>query len=295
MFSRVRMGGFGSGSSLTVVGINSSPCGKHGYSTSSAWSVGTRRAPVGPVLISNHNIVQARWNSTDEQQSSQQRQVRKPRPVLMDFPQLVWPSVIKTIRNWIMIHFIIRPYFDREFVLPDFIQGAKQALQACPLIALLRVYNILTEMFNGTLQVVSSSLAGGEMKQLEGLVDRATISDLKQSLSKMSVAQRYDIQVDKEDVYFSFPYQVGVMFDESDDDSQKRFVEITMVFHVLRGLKGMIERGESVPLNVGVLPEFRDKISICNYRFIKEFTKGVDSDWTVNVVNHFKPSDYIDE
>lgn len=44
-----------------------------------------------------------------------------------------------------------------------------------------------------------------------------------------------------------------------------------------------------------VLPEFRDKISICNYRFIKEFTKGVDSDWTVNVVNHFKPSDYVEE
>lgn len=133
------------------------------------------------------------------------------------------------------------------------------------------------------------------MKQLEGLVDRAALADLKQSLAKMSVAERYDIQVEKEDVYFSFPYQVGVMFDESDDDSQKRFVEITMVFHVLRGLKGMIERGETVPLNVGVLPEFRDKISICNYRFIKEFTKGVDSDWTVNVVNHFKPSDYVEE
>lgn len=89
------------------------------------------------------------------------------------------------------------------------------------------------------------------MKQLEGLVDRAALADLKQSLAKMSVAERYDIQVEKEDVYFSFPYQVGVMFDESDDDSQKRFVEITMVFHVLRGLKGMIERGETVPLNVG--------------------------------------------
>ncbi|XP_053673523.1 m-AAA protease-interacting protein 1, mitochondrial [Anopheles nili] len=233
------------------------------------WSGISNITPSSSVSWS-HTIIQARWNSTDEQQSSRQR-VRK-RPVLMEFPQLVWPSVIKTIRNWILVHFIIRPYFDRDFVLPDFVLGAKQALQ-----------------------VVSSSLAGGEVKQLEGLVDRAALADLKQSISKMSVAERYDIHVDKEDVYFSFPYQVGVMFDESEDDSQKRFVEITMVFHVLKGLKGMIERGESVPLNVGVLPEFRDKISICNYRFIKEFTKGVDSDWTVNVVNHFKPSDYIDE
>lgn len=41
------------------------------------------------------------------------------------------------------------------------------------------------------------------------------------------------------------------MFDEEDEDSQKRFVEITMVFHVLKGLKGMIERGDQIPLNIG--------------------------------------------
>ncbi|XP_055544064.1 m-AAA protease-interacting protein 1, mitochondrial [Wyeomyia smithii] len=198
----------------------------------------------------------------------------KPRslPKLMDFPELVWPSVVKSVKNWIMVHFIIRPYFDRDFNLPDFIRGAKQALQ-----------------------IVSASLAGGELKNLEGLVERPVINDLKSSVGKMSVAQRYDLMVDKEDIYFSFPYQVGVMFDEEDQDSQKRFVEITMVFHVLKGLKGMVERGEPIPLNIGVMPEFRDKISICNYRFIKEFTKGVDSDWTVNVVNHFKPSDFVDE
>ncbi|XP_052869053.1 m-AAA protease-interacting protein 1, mitochondrial [Anopheles cruzii] len=194
------------------------------------------------------------------------------RPMLMEFPQIVWPSIVKTVRNWIMVSLIIRPYFDHDFRIPDFVLGAKHALH-----------------------VVSSALAGGETKQLEGLVDRTALNDVKQSLSKMSVAERYDIAVDKEDVYFSFPYQVGIMFDESEDDSQKRFVEITMVFHVLRGLKGMIERGEPVPLNVGTLPEFRDKISICNYRFIKEFTKGVESDWTINVVNHFKPSDYLDQ
>ncbi|XP_058816861.1 m-AAA protease-interacting protein 1, mitochondrial [Topomyia yanbarensis] len=199
---------------------------------------------------------------------------RKPRslPMLMDFPELIWPSMIKSIKNWIMVQFIIRPYFDREFNLPDFIKGAKQALQ-----------------------VVSAALSGGELKNLEGLVDRRTLQDLKESMGKMSVAQRYDLMVDKKDIYFSFPYQVGVMFDEEDEQSQKRFVEITMVFHVLKGLKGMVERGDPIPLNIGVMPEFRDKISICNYRFIKEFTKGVDSDWTVNVVNHFKPSDLVDE
>ncbi|XP_058449854.1 m-AAA protease-interacting protein 1, mitochondrial [Malaya genurostris] len=207
-------------------------------------------------------------------ESKDEARPKKPRslPMLMDFPELVWPSMIKSVKNWIMVQFIIRPYFDREFNLPDFIQGAKQALQ-----------------------VVSAALSGGELKNLEGLVDRQTLQDLKDSVGKMSVAQRYDLMVDKKDIYFSFPYQVGVMFDEEDEQSQKRFVEITMVFHVLKGLKGMVERGEAIPLNIGVMPEFRDKISICNYRFIKEFTKGVDSDWTVNIVNHFKPIDLVDE
>lgn len=43
------------------------------------------------------------------------------------------------------------------------------------------------------------------------------------------------------------------------------------------------------------MPEYRGKISICNYRFVKEFTQGNESDWTINVVNHFKPADYIED
>lgn len=41
------------------------------------------------------------------------------------------------------------------------------------------------------------------------------------------------------------------MFDESNERIQKRWVEITMVFHVLRGLKEMQDRGQPPPLNVG--------------------------------------------
>jgi len=47
-------------------------------------------------------------------------------PRLMDFPEIVWPSVIKTLRNWILANLIITPYFDQEFSLPDFINGSKQ-------------------------------------------------------------------------------------------------------------------------------------------------------------------------
>lgn len=49
----------------------------------------------------------------------------------------------------------------------------------------------------------------------------------------------------------SFYFKIGIMFDETNEEIQKRWVEITMVFHVLRGLKEMRDRGESIPLNVG--------------------------------------------
>lgn len=47
-------------------------------------------------------------------------------PKLMDFPQVVWPSVFKSMRNWILSNFIIMRYFDSEFSLPEFVEASKQ-------------------------------------------------------------------------------------------------------------------------------------------------------------------------
>lgn len=52
----------------------------------------------------------------------------EPLPRLMDFPQIAWPSIFKAIKNWILAHFIITPYFDREFRIQDFLDGSKQVL-----------------------------------------------------------------------------------------------------------------------------------------------------------------------
>lgn len=118
-------------------------------------------------------------------------------------------------------------------------------------------------------KVVSSCLASGEFQSLDGLVSSDALDELKKNLSVMSMSQRNEIAVIKDDIYFSFPYQVsksfdirrlsinlrflkvGIIFDESNERLQKRFVEITMVFHVLRGLKEMQDNGTPPPLNVG--------------------------------------------
>ncbi|KAH9635278.1 hypothetical protein HF086_001934 [Spodoptera exigua] len=164
-------------------------------------------------------------------------------PQLMEFPPVVWPSFIKFIKNWMFANFIIRPYFDQEFSLNEFIEGSKHAVQ-----------------------VVSECLQKSDFKSLEGLVDKDAIAALKSAISKLSVTQRQLLSIEKEDIFYAFPYQVGVMFDDAD----KRWVEITIV-----------------------QPEYQDKIFILNYRFIREFTKGVEDSWWINIVNHFQPQNLI--
>lgn len=190
--------------------------------------------------------------------------------LLPDFPVIVWPSFLKTLKNFVLFNFIIKPYLDNEFSLPDFVGASKKAVE-----------------------VVSRKLAEGDVKSLDGLVTNDIISSLQKALSLMSLSQREQIAINVEDIYFSFPYQVGIIFNDEEGKDQKRFVEITMVYHTLKGLSNMRSRGEEPPLNMGMLPEYQKLISICNYRFIREFTKGVDDQWTVNLLNHFKPSDEL--
>ncbi|XP_049962471.1 uncharacterized protein LOC126482399 isoform X1 [Schistocerca serialis cubense] len=189
-------------------------------------------------------------------------------PHIMNFPELVWPSLTKSLKNWILANLIIRPYFDQEFNIQDFVLGSKQAVET-----------------------VSAYLPKGDFENLEGLVHEDTIKELKKNITSFSLKHRQELAVNKEDIYFSFPYQIGVMFSD-DDENQKRFVEITMVYHVLRGLQELKEQGIVPPMNMGLLPEYREKMFICNYRFIREFTKGVECQWVINVLNHFKLADY---
>lgn len=98
---------------------------------------------------------------------------------------------------------------------------------------------------------------------------------------------------------------------------QERFVEITFCAHILRGLNELTESNmaemslkdwvchfnslspklSSVTLTNYLQPvtklfmlqlERGDRGMICNYRFIREFTKGVEGQWLINYINHFK-------
>lgn len=78
---------------------------------------------------SNNRIIKNLTLCRDYSSSSHEPRIPKLLPEMMAFPNITWPSVFKSIKNWILVHFIIRPYFDREFTIPDFVAGTKHALQ----------------------------------------------------------------------------------------------------------------------------------------------------------------------
>lgn len=51
-------------------------------------------------------------------------------------------------------------------------------------------------------------MAAGETKTLGGLVSSEALIELHTSVSGMSLAQRNEMVIDKEDIYLTFPYQV---------------------------------------------------------------------------------------
>ncbi|XP_064475117.1 m-AAA protease-interacting protein 1, mitochondrial-like [Ornithodoros turicata] len=180
-------------------------------------------------------------------------------PQLMDFPAVTWPSLVLSIKNWIQATFIIKPYLDSSFNQLEFLHGAKQAVA-----------------------VVSDVLSSGDLKSLTGLVTNDALPEIQRNLSLLNVRQRQNLVVRIADIYFCFLYQIGIIMD---DNSQRRYVEATVVYHYIPGLAEA--RAKEKPI-ADSMSEVKDLVYVANYRFIREYTKGVQSDWTINRLNHFK-------
>jgi hypothetical protein len=181
---------------------------------------------------------------------------------LMDYQELMWPHPIKSIRNYVFAA-LIRGYYDSQFSMSSFLKGAEQAVAT-----------------------VSGLISKGQFESLEGLVANDAIWELRRSYDSLSPQQRQFVAADPTDFFFRFIYEIGMIFD---DDTDQRFVEITTVFQGFHGLEN-VKRN-----NAGHYTEemyrSRDQVYICNYRFIREFTKGKEDEWTINKLNHFCPTE----
>ena len=65
---------------------------------------------------------------------------------------------------------------------------------------------------------MSSCLSKGDYTSIDNLVTPEALREVKKNISTYSMQQRQELAILKDDIYFTFPYQIGVMF--SDDDSK---------------------------------------------------------------------------
>lgn len=89
---------------------------------------------------------------------------------------------------------IIKPYFDNEFGLRDFSRGAKHALS-----------------------IVANALSTGNIDNLEELIEKEALDEIKSNMKRYSQGQMADFAIrNPEDVYFTFPYQVGIIMEDNE-------------------------------------------------------------------------------
>lgn len=59
---------------------------------------------------------------------------------------------------------------------------------------------------------MSHELSRGNFQALEDVVTKPSLEEIKRNFANFSLKQRLDLAVEKEDIFFSFPYQIGMIF-----------------------------------------------------------------------------------
>jgi hypothetical protein len=68
---------------------------------------------------------------------------------------------------------------------------------------------------------VSGIIARGDVDSLPGLVTPEVIDQVRQSLQTFTLKQRQEFAIRADDIFFCFPYEVGVMFpNEANEESE---------------------------------------------------------------------------
>jgi len=75
---------------------------------------------------------------------------------------------------------------------------------------------------------ISNKLSSGQYDDLEGIVDNNALQELKRSLADFSVFQKELLRVAADDVFFLFPYQIGIIIPDQPNDFGMRSFEPLM-------------------------------------------------------------------
>nr|XP_003215209.1 PREDICTED: uncharacterized protein C2orf47 homolog, mitochondrial isoform X1 [Anolis carolinensis] len=161
--------------------------------------------------------------------------------------------------------FLIRAYFDQEFSIHEFTEGAKQAFAH-----------------------VSRLIAQCKYDLLEELVSKEMVQILKEKLSLLSENHRSALAADMDEIMYTTAGDVGIYY----DDSGRKFVSILMRFWYLTSADLPDETPDGTKVFQVVFGDEASKetkrLLTANYEFRREFTQGVKPDWTITRIEHPK-------
>uniref|UniRef100_A0A3Q3M156 Matrix AAA peptidase interacting protein 1 n=1 Tax=Mastacembelus armatus TaxID=205130 RepID=A0A3Q3M156_9TELE len=162
-------------------------------------------------------------------------------------------------------YFLIRAYFDKEFSMEEFTEGAKQAF--CH---------------------VSTLLSRCQFEALEGLVAKDLIGKLEEKCNLLPLSYKKALSADPDEIMYTTPGDVGIYY----DDNGRRFVSILMRFWYLTSARlpeDTMEGTRVFQVAIGGEEDAETKrLLTANYEFQREFTKGVSPDWTITRIEHSK-------
>jgi len=190
----------------------------------------------------------------------------------MDFPTLVAPRLSHSLRNWFLARTLIQPYFDKDFSTGEFAEGAKLAAVS-----------------------VANGLAEGHLESVGNGMTPECLDLVKRNISLFSVEQREALKLSIDDLYFHFNYQIGIIMEDDPnvEGNSTRHVEITWVGHTFKDYFNVVEECGGNPVKIKQFMEEQGGPTVLNYRFIRDYTKGVEDSWTLNALNHFKLLDAV--
>ncbi|MBN3307271.1 MAIP1 protein, partial [Amia calva] len=162
-------------------------------------------------------------------------------------------------------YFLIRAYFDQEFNIEDFTDGAKQAFSH-----------------------VSQLLSSCSFESLEGLVAKDLLEKLQEKCALLPPTHKEALAAEPSDIMYTTPGDVAIVY----DDNGRKFVSILMRFWYLSSARLSEDTLEGtrvfqVAFGDKGTPQTK-RLLTANYEFQREFTKGVQPDWIITRIEHSK-------
>ncbi|XP_042350594.1 m-AAA protease-interacting protein 1, mitochondrial [Plectropomus leopardus] len=161
-------------------------------------------------------------------------------------------------------YFLIRTYFDKDFSIEEFTEGAKQAFSH-----------------------VSKLLSQCRFEALEGLVATDLVGKLEEKCNLLPSSHKKALSADPEEIVYTIPGDVGIYY----DDNGRKFVSILMRFWYLTSANlpdDFMEGSRDIQMASREGELETKRLLTANYEFQREFTKGVTPDWTIVRIEHSK-------